>query len=88
MPTITLRLELHKPTKAKQDMYERMTEVNTAFANWLLDHPELNQATSKIFKDFSPQKFPSAIVNQTIREVKSQKKKSEGKDVSKTMVLL
>ncbi|TLS33848.1 transposase, partial [Geobacillus thermoleovorans] len=50
MPTITLRLELHNPTKVKQGMYERMTEVNTEFANWLLDHPELNQATSKIFK--------------------------------------
>jgi len=38
MPTITLRLELHKPTQAKQDMYQRMTEINTAFANWLLVH--------------------------------------------------
>ncbi|KAF0995509.1 hypothetical protein BJQ97_02171 [Geobacillus sp. TFV-3] len=74
MPTITLRLELHKPTKVKQNMYERMTEVNTAFANWLLNHPELNQATSKIFKEFSSQRFPSAVVNQTIQEVKSQKK--------------
>ncbi|WJQ10980.1 transposase [Geobacillus stearothermophilus] len=74
MPTITLRLELHKPTKVKQEMYERMTEVNTAFANWLLNHPELNQATSKLFKEFSSQRFPSAIVNQTIRDVKSQRK--------------
>ncbi|MED4359325.1 MULTISPECIES: transposase [Geobacillus] len=79
MPTITLRLELHNPTKVKQDMYERMTEVNTAFANWLLDHPELNQATSKIFKAFSSQRFPSAVVNQTIREVKSQKKNQKTK---------
>ncbi|OXB87123.1 hypothetical protein B9L19_17025 [Geobacillus thermocatenulatus] len=53
MPTITLKLELHNPTKVKQDMYERMTEVNTAFANWLLNHPKLNQATSKLFKAFS-----------------------------------
>ncbi len=45
MPTITLRLELHKPTKVKQDMYKRMTEVNTAFANWLLNHPELRMRT-------------------------------------------
>lgn len=79
MPTITLRLELYKPTKVKQEMYERMTEVNTEFANWLLNHPELNKATSKIFKDFSSQKFPSAIVNQTIREVKSQKKNQKVK---------
>ena len=79
MPTITLRLELHNPTKVKQDMYERMTEVNTAFANWLLNHPELNQATSKRFKEFSSQRFPSAVVNQTIREVKSQKKNQKTK---------
>ncbi|MGJ3222533.1 RNA-guided endonuclease TnpB family protein, partial [Geobacillus thermoleovorans] len=79
MPTITLRLELHNPTKVKQEMYERMTEVNTEFANWLLDHPELNQATSKIFKAFSSQRFPSAVVNQTIREVKSQKKNQKTK---------
>ncbi|KAF0994220.1 hypothetical protein BJQ97_00862 [Geobacillus sp. TFV-3] len=63
MPTITLRLELHNPTKAKQEMYERMTEWNTEFANWLWHHPGLNKATSKIFKDFSSQKFPSAIAN-------------------------
>ncbi|OKO96771.1 Mobile element protein [Geobacillus proteiniphilus] len=79
MPTITLKLELHNPTKVKQDMYERMTEVNTAFANWLLNHPELNQATSKRFKEFSSQRFPSAVVNQTIREVKSQKKNQKTK---------
>ncbi|KJE28462.1 transposase, IS605 OrfB family domain protein [Geobacillus kaustophilus] len=40
MPIITLRLELYKPTKAKQEMYERMTEWNTEFANWLWHHPE------------------------------------------------
>ncbi|KLR72036.1 transposase, partial [Geobacillus sp. T6] len=83
MPTITLKLELYKPTKVKQDMYERMTEVNTAFANWLLNHPKLNQATSKLFKAFSSQRFPSAVVNQTIREVKSQKKNQKAKTFQK-----
>ncbi len=73
MPMITLRLELHKPTLAKQEMYQKMTEINTEFANWLLLHPGVNRATSKIFKEFSSEKFPSAIINQTIREVKSQK---------------
>jgi hypothetical protein len=34
MPTITLKLELYRPTRAKQDMYERMTKINTEFANW------------------------------------------------------
>ncbi|MFC4078187.1 RNA-guided endonuclease InsQ/TnpB family protein [Salinithrix halophila] len=75
MPTITLRLELHKPTEAKQVMYRHMTQVNTEFANWLLLHPDVNKATSKVFKEFSADRFPSAVVNQTIREVKSQKKK-------------
>jgi hypothetical protein len=53
MPTITLKLELYRPTRAKQDMYERMTQINTEFANWLLFHPEINKATSKMVK---PQK--------------------------------
>ncbi|SDV99648.1 hypothetical protein SAMN05444487_1011, partial [Marininema mesophilum] len=79
MPTITLRLELHKPTQPKQQMYQRMTEMNTAFANWLLLHPEVNKASSTIFKEFSDQSFPSAVVNQTIREVKSQKKNQHAK---------
>jgi putative transposase len=79
MPTITLQLELHKPTEAKQAMYQHMTQVNTEFANWLLLHPDVNKATSKIFKEFSPERFPSAVVNQTIREVKSQRKKQRAK---------
>ncbi|MDN4593011.1 transposase, partial [Polycladomyces subterraneus] len=65
MPTITLKLELYQPTKFKQAMYERMTQINTKFANWLLLHPDVNKATSKIFKEFSDEKFPSAIINQT-----------------------
>ncbi|SMO60117.1 transposase, IS605 OrfB family, central region [Melghirimyces algeriensis] len=43
MPTIILRLELHKPIQAKQDMYQRMAEINTAFANWLLVHLWVNR---------------------------------------------
>jgi hypothetical protein len=50
-----------------------MTQINTEFANWLLLHPEGNKATSKIFREFSSGKFPSAILNQTIRDVKSKK---------------
>jgi putative transposase len=40
MPTITLKLELYKPTKFKLAIYERMTQINTKFANWLLLHPD------------------------------------------------
>jgi putative transposase len=79
MPTITLRLELHKPTLPKQQMYQWMTEINTEFANWLLLHPGINKATSLIFKEFSDKKFPSAVVNQTIRATKSQKKNQDAK---------
>jgi hypothetical protein len=79
MPTITLKLELYKPTKLKQAMYERMTQINTEFANWLLPHPDVNKATSKIFKEFSDEKFPSAIINQTIRDVKSLKKHQQAR---------
>jgi putative transposase len=80
---ITLKLELHKPTLAKQAMYETMTSINTEFANWLLAYEELNKATSKTFKEFSSKKFPSAIINQTIRDVKSQKKHQQARTFRK-----
>jgi len=60
-----------------------MTEINTVFANWLLVHPEMNKATSKIFKEFFHRKFPSAVVNQTIREVMSKKKNQNAKPFKK-----
>jgi hypothetical protein len=44
-------------------MYQKMTEINTEFTNWLLLHPNVNRATSNIFKEFSDEKFPSAILN-------------------------
>ncbi len=56
-----------------------MTEINTSFANWLLDFSELKKATSKHFKLFSTLKFASAVSNQTIREVKSKKKNQKAK---------
>lgn len=74
MQTITLKLELLKPTKEKVAMYRKMTEMNTAFSNWLLTYETLKTATSKVFRLFSKEKFPSAIANQTIREVTSKKK--------------
>lgn len=79
METISLRVELLKPTELKKKMYKQMTDINTSFANWLLDFSDLNSATSKDFRLFSAQKFPSAIVNQTIREVKSKKKNQKAK---------
>lgn len=79
MQTITVKVELLKPTEVKKKMYKQMTETNTKFANWLLSYSDLNDATSKVFKLFSSEKFPSAVANQTIREVKSQKKNQKAK---------
>lgn len=71
---ITLKLELLKPTLAKQRMYLEMTKLNTQFANWLLEHPEMEKPTSKVYSQFSNTRLPSAVVNQTIREVASKQK--------------
>ncbi|KXH81694.1 RNA-guided endonuclease TnpB family protein [Sporosarcina sp. HYO08] len=79
MQTITLKLELRKPTKEKVSMFQKMTKVNTAFSNWLLDFEGLQTATSKVFHLYSDEPFPSAIVNQTIRTVKSKKKNQKAK---------
>jgi transposase len=46
-------------------------------------HPDANRATSKIFKEFSEEKFPSAILNQTIRDVKAQKKHQQARTFKK-----
>lgn len=77
--TITLKLELQKPTKEKMAMYQKMTAINTAFSNWLLHFDGLQTATSKVFKHFSDKPFPAAVVNQTIQTVKSKKKKQKTK---------
>jgi putative transposase len=79
MPTISLKLELMKPTEKKKELYKNMTETNTKFANWLLEYDDLTHASSKHYKLFSNEKLPSAVVNQTIREVKSKKKNQEAK---------
>ncbi|MCM3789359.1 RNA-guided endonuclease TnpB family protein [Domibacillus indicus] len=79
MEIISLKLELMKPTETKKQMYQKMTELNTSFSNWLLSYEELSKATSKVYKLFSQEKLPSAVVNQTIREVKSKKKNQKAK---------
>lgn len=83
MQTITLKVELLNPTKLKMKMYQRMTALNTQFSNWLLDYPNLGKATSIDFKVFSSEKFPSAITNQTIRDVKTQKKNQKANKFKK-----
>lgn len=79
MQTITLKLELLNPTKEKVSIYRKMTEINTAFSNWLLHSRDLKAATSKIFRLYSDETFPSAVVNQTIHTVKTKKKNQKAK---------
>jgi transposase len=79
MPTITLKLELYKPTKQKQQMYADMTRINTAFANWLIMYNDLGKASSATFKQFSEIRFPSAVACETVRIVKSQVRHQEAK---------
>ncbi len=79
MQTITLKLELLKPTREKIAMYRKMTEINTAFSNWLLTYAKLKTATTTVFRLFSNERFPSAIANQTIREVNSKKEHQKAK---------
>ncbi|WP_206915786.1 RNA-guided endonuclease TnpB family protein [Alicyclobacillus suci] len=81
--TITLKLELLKPTKAKQQVYLEMTSRNTAFANWLLQHPEFENATSKVYFLFSEHRLPAVIVNQTIRYVASKHRHQQARQFRK-----
>lgn len=83
MQALSLRVELLKPTERKKEMYAKMTETNTKLANWLLNYQDLNNATTKVFSLYSEEKFPSAITNQTIREVKSKKKSQKAKKFKK-----
>lgn len=81
--TITLTVELMKPTKTKILMYRQMTERNTEFANWLLSYPQLTNASSKTYKVFSSNKMPSAIVGETVRYTASMKKKHKARTFRK-----
>ena len=79
MPTISIKIPLLKPTKQKQHMYERMTRLNTDFSNWLVHYEGLSKATSKVYSEYTDEKLPSAVVNQTIRDVKSKVKNQQAK---------
>lgn len=79
METISLKLELLNPTEHKKKVYQKMTDLNTRFSNFLLEYENLPKATSKDYTVFSDEKLPSAIVNQTIREVKSKKKNQKAR---------
>ncbi|NHM26932.1 IS200/IS605 family element transposase accessory protein TnpB [Desulfofundulus sp. TPOSR] len=72
--TITLKIKLYEPTRAKQEVYQEMTDRTTEFANKYLgldkkDRPK----TSKEAKEHS-KPLPSAILAQAIRDIKSKPK--------------
>lgn len=83
MPTVTLKLELLKPTQPKQEMYRQMTETNTILANNILSYsgPKLTTKTAKLL---IKEKLPSAIINQTIRTTNSQQKKQKAQTFKNT----
>ena len=79
MQTLILVVELLRPTKQQEAMYQLMPERNTAFANWLLDYDSIEKATSKTYKLFSGKKLLSTVCCETARTVKSQKNKQRTK---------
>jgi len=79
MGALSLRLELMNPTDAKKHMYQHMTELNTAFSNWLLHYDGLARATSKTTRNF-PEK--NCLLLSSIRPsggVKSKKKNQKAR---------
>lgn len=69
MQTITLRLRLHKPTRAKERIYRELTERTTALANNLVVAGRPKGLTSRTAAQYLPAPIPSAVVNQVLREV-------------------
>lgn len=69
MQTITLRLRLHKPTRAKERIYRELTERTTALANNLVAAGRPRGLTSRTATQYLPAPIPSAVINQVLREV-------------------
>ncbi len=72
--TITLKIKLYEPTRAKQEIYQEMADRTTEFANSYLgldkkDRPK----TSREAKEYS-KPLPSAILAQAIRDIRSKPK--------------
>lgn len=73
MQTITLRLLLHRPTRAKARLYQELTERTTVLANNLVATGKPLGLTSRTAAPYLPAPIPSAIVNQVLRDVKAHK---------------
>ncbi len=74
MQTLTLRLQLHRPTKAKESLYRELTSRVTALANNLVAAGRPRKLTSKTAMGYAPAKIPSAVLNQAIRDVGAARK--------------
>ena len=86
--TITLKLELQKPTKEKMAIYRKMTAINTAFSNWLLHFDGLQTATSKVFKRYSDERFPCSCRQSNNSNRKIEKEKAENENIPPYVVWL
>ncbi|HAI87867.1 MAG TPA: transposase, partial [Firmicutes bacterium] len=62
MQTITLRLRLHQPTKAKQAVYRELAVRVTGLANNLVAAGRPKKLTSKTAKPYCPDRIPSAVI--------------------------
>jgi IS605 OrfB family transposase len=68
---ITVKLKLYNPTRAKQEIYQRMADRCTSFANDCLGldknaWPKTSEQAA-VYAD-----LPSAVLNQAIRDIKSR----------------
>lgn len=71
---ITLRLKLHRPTLAKQRLYQELTNRTTFLANRLVAAGRPRGLTSKTVASYLPSAIPSAVANQVLRDVQAAKK--------------
>ncbi len=74
MQVITLQLNLHQPTLAKQRVYKELTTRTTALANNLIAAGRPKGLTSKTILPYLSAPVPSAVLNQAIRDVGAAKK--------------
>jgi len=72
--TITVKLKLHDPTRAKQEMYQIMADRTIEFANRYLslgkgERPKTSKDAAKI-----SEKLPSCVLCHAIRDIKAKKR--------------
>lgn len=71
---LTIKLKLHDPTRAKQEMYQTMADRCTDFANRYLSLDKRERPkTSKGAAEIS-EKLPSCVLCQAIRDIKAKPK--------------